>query len=90
MPLQRRLPKRGFHSRKSSLSAEVGLGELEKLDTELVDQAVLVKAGLVPACTRRVKVFLSGKIARPITLKGIPVSAGARRAIEQAGGKVED
>ncbi len=90
MPLQRRLPKFGFTSRKGRFSAEVRLGELQKLDAEVIDLEVLIKAGVVPARTRQAKVILSGEISRAVTLKGVKATRGAKAAIEAAGGKVED
>jgi large subunit ribosomal protein L15 len=90
MPLQRRLPKVGFTSRKANLTAELRLHELEIPDADVVDIAVLKKANLVPANVNKVKVILSGKIARAVKLKGIAVTKGAREAIEKAGGSIED
>jgi large subunit ribosomal protein L15 len=90
MPLQRRLPKFGFISRSASLSAEVRLSELAKIDADVVDMAALIKADVVPAKTQKAKVIASGEITRAIQLKGIKVTPGARKAIEAAGGKIED
>jgi len=89
MPLQRRLPKFGFNSRKSLFRAEVRLSELVKVSAEIIDLAALIEAGIVPVRTKYVKVIASGSIAKPITLRGIPVTKGAKAAIEQVGGKVE-
>lgn len=89
MPLQRRLPKRGFVSLTQDDKAEVRLSELQKLDLEAIDLAVLRAANLVPARATRVKVILSGELKRKIALKGIAVTKGARAAIEAAGGSVE-
>jgi large subunit ribosomal protein L15 len=89
MPLQRRLPKFGFVSRKSLVSAEVRLGELNAIKSEFVDLIELKKANLITANIEFVKVFLSGEIKKPLTLRGIKVTAGAKKAIEAAGGKVE-
>ena len=89
MPLQRRLPKRGFHARVSRYTAEVRLHELAKVDAEVIDLTALKKANLVPIFARKAKVFLSGKLEKPVTLKGIAVTKGAQEAIAQAGGKVE-
>jgi large subunit ribosomal protein L15 len=89
MPLQRRLPKVGFRSRTAKYSAEVRLGELEGLNLDIVDLAVLIKNNIVPAFTQKAKVILSGEIKRAVTLKGINVTGGAKLAIEAAGGKVE-
>ena len=90
MPLQRRLPKVGFASRASKLSAEVRLDELTKVDADLVDIAALIAANIVPAFTQKAKVIASGEIAKAVNLKGIKVTPGARKAIEAAGGKIED
>jgi len=90
MPLQRRLPKVGFASRSFKLSAEVRLDELAKIDTDLIDLAALIKADIVPARTLKAKVIDSGAITKSVQLKGIKVTPGARKAIEAAGGKIED
>ena len=90
MPLQRRLPKFGFSSRVGRFSAEVRLHELANLDAEVIDVTALVKHGVVPVRTRRVKVINSGKLEKAVALKGLHVTAGARAAIEAAGGKIED
>ena len=89
MPLQRRLPKVGFSSRKARYVAEVRLHELARVEDETVDLAALKAAGLVPKSTRRAKVFLSGTIDRAVKVVGLGVSRGARKAIEAAGGSVE-
>ena len=90
MPLQRRLPKVGFSSRSSKLSAEVRLYELTKVDADVIDLASLIKADVVPAMTQKAKVIASGEITKAVNLKGIKVTPGARKAIEAAGGKIED
>ncbi len=90
MPLQRRLPKVGFNSRKARLSAELRLHELELVEGETVDLLSLKRANLVPAQTEKVKVIASGKVTKAVTLKGIAVTPGARKAIEAAGGTIED
>ena len=90
MPLQRRLPKVGFASRSSKLGAEVRLNELTKVDAEIIDLAALIKANIVPAFTQKAKVIASGEISKAVQLKGIKVTPGARKAIEAAGGKIED
>jgi len=89
MPLQRRLPKVGFNSRMAKNSAELRLHELEIPTAELIDIEVLKSLRLVPACTTKVKVILSGKIEKAVKLKGIAVTKGARAAIEKAGGSIE-
>jgi large subunit ribosomal protein L15 len=90
MPLQRRLPKVGFTSRKSFTSAEVRLDALAKIEAELIDLLALKAAGAVPENTQRVKVVNSGEITKAVNLKGIAVTAGAKSAIEAAGGKIEE
>ena len=90
MPLQRRLPKVGFASRSTKLSAEVRLYELTKVDADVIDLAALIKADVVPAKTLKAKVIASGEISKAVNLKGIKVTPGARKAIEAAGGKIED
>lgn len=88
MPLQRRVPKRGFRS-VTPPTAEVRLDALGRLSGE-VDLAALKKAKLVPRDAQRAKVIASGGIQSAVTLKGVAVSAGAAKAIEAAGGSVED
>ena len=88
MPLHRRLPKRGFTSMTRHLNAEVRLGDLDRLSAEEVDVQVLKQAGVVGHNVRSVKVIKSGEINRKVTLRGINASAGARAAIEAAGGSL--
>ena len=90
MPLQRRLPKVGFASRKAKFSDEIRLHELERLGADVVDKATLVKAKLVNQRVEKVKIIESGKLSKAVTIKGLKVTKGARAAIEAAGGKVED
>ncbi len=90
MPLQRRVPKVGFSSRIGRVSDEIRLHELNNLESEVIDLAALRKANLISKSVLHVKVMVSGKIEKPVTLKGIRVSKGAREAIEAAGGKVEE
>lgn len=90
MPLQRRLPKRGFKSLTAAANAEVRLGELELVAVSEIDVLVLKQAGLVSANVLNVKVIASGSIGKAITLKGIKATKGAKAAIEAAGGKVEE
>jgi large subunit ribosomal protein L15 len=89
MPLQRRLPKRGFKSKLKVYAAEITLGELERLGKDEVDLLTLKAAGLVREMVKTVKVIKSGELKRKVTLKGIGVTAGAKSAVEAAGGKVE-
>ena len=90
MPLQKRLPKYGFSSRIGRTTAQVRLGELSKVEGDTVDLAALKAADLVKENVTRARVFLSGELSRALTVKGLAVTKGAREAIEQAGGKVED
>ena len=90
MPLQRRLPKIGFTTAKGRATAEVRLGELAKVDGDVIDLAALRKAGVIFFAIKRAKVIASGTIEKAVTLKGLMVTKGARAAIESAGGKVED
>ncbi|BBF87971.1 50S ribosomal protein L15 [Aquitalea magnusonii] len=89
MPLQRRLPKRGFKSLTARFNAEVRLSELNLLPVDEIDLLALKQAGLVDAQALVAKVVLSGKIERAVKLRGIAATAGARAAIEAAGGSIE-
>jgi large subunit ribosomal protein L15 len=89
MPLQRRLPKIGFRSQKASSTAEVRLHELGLVSEEVVDINALIDAKLVPAETKKVKVILSGKIEKAVKTKGLSFTAGAKKAVEAAGGAIE-
>jgi len=88
MPLQRRLPKRGFKSLTASLTVEIRLSDLERLETTEVDLLTLKAAGLVHGLARGAKVILSGAITRRVTLRGIGATKGARAAIEAVGGVI--
>lgn len=89
MPLQRRIPKSGFKSRKGLLREEIYLSDLNKVDGDIVDFMVLIQQGLIRANTKDVKIVLSGTVSRSLTIRGISITAGARKAIEAANGKVE-
>ena len=89
MPLQRRLPKRGFVSLKKGETAEVRLGDLGRVEADVIDLAALKAAGLVPQVALRAKVILAGELQRKVALKGLAISKGARAAIEAAGGSFE-
>lgn len=89
MPLQRRLPKVGFTSRKSLYRAEIRLHELAKADTDTVDLDALKAANIISGSVKYAKVIASGEISKAVTVKGLGVTKGARAAIEAAGGKVE-
>jgi large subunit ribosomal protein L15 len=90
MPLQRRLPKRGFRSIMAKTMAEIRLHELNLVEGETVDLASLRTAGLLNAGQTRAKVVLSGELDKAVTLQGVGATKGAKAAIEAAGGKVED
>ncbi|MGB5425613.1 MAG: 50S ribosomal protein L15 [Gammaproteobacteria bacterium] len=90
MPLQRRLPKMGFLARKSRFIDELRLNELALVSADVIDLDALKAANLISREVRSVKVFASGSIDKPVTLKGIRVTRGARAAIEAAGGKIEE
>ena len=90
MPLQRRLPKFGFVSRKALVTAEVRLHELEKVTGDVVDLVSLRKANVITSVIKFAKIIASGEISKAVTVKGIRVTKGAKAAIEAAGGKVEE
>ena len=90
MPLQKRLPKYGFTSRISRVTAEIRLSELNSISGDVVDIETLRAAGLINGSIRRAKVFLSGELNKAVTVKGLRVTKGAQAAIEAAGGKVEE
>ena len=89
MPLQRRLPKRGFKSAQLKFNGEITLADLERLGADEVDMLTLKAAGLVGQLVKRVKVIKSGELTRKVALKGVGATAGAKAAIETAGGSVE-
>jgi large subunit ribosomal protein L15 len=89
MPLHRRLPKRGFTSLSRDVVAEVRTSELEHMKATEIDLATLKAERVISRRVPAAKVILSGKLSRKISLKGVPVSKGARAAIEAAGGSVE-
>lgn len=88
MPLQRRLPKRGFVSLTRTRNVEIRLSDLERLPVGEVDLLVLQQAGVVPGGALSAKVILSGKLTKKIVLKGVGATKGARAAIEAAGGSI--
>jgi large subunit ribosomal protein L15 len=88
MPLQRRLPKRGFKSQSAKFNGEVSLAALERLGASEVDLLTLKQAGLVNELVRNVKVIKSGEIKKAVKLNGIAATAGAKAAIEAAGGSI--
>jgi large subunit ribosomal protein L15 len=89
MPLQRRLPKVGFSSRVGRTTDEIRLHELAKVEGDVVDLVALKSANLIRQDVKRVKIIDSGKIEIAVTVRGLGVTAGARIAIEAAGGKIE-
>ncbi len=88
MPLQRRLPKRGFKSHLLQFNAEINLTDLERLAADDVDMLTLKAAGLVSQLAKVVKVVKTGELTKKVSLKGIGATAGAKAAIEAAGGSV--
>jgi large subunit ribosomal protein L15 len=88
MPLQRRLPKRGFKSALLKYNAEITLGQLEAFAADEVDLLSLKQAGVVAQIVKNVKVIKSGELTRKVVLKGIGATAGAKAAIEAAGGQI--
>jgi large subunit ribosomal protein L15 len=90
MPLQRRLPKRGFLAVTIDKSVEVRSGDLSKVGAEAIDLASLKKAGLVAGDTKRAKIILAGAVDKKFTVSGIAASKGAKAAIEKAGGSIAE
>ena len=90
MPIQRRLPKRGFNSPMAKFSAEVRLSDREKLKETAIDLGVLKNAGVVPAHTKQAKLIKSGKLTRKLELSGLGVTKGAREAVLAAGGSIAE
>ena len=88
MPLQRRLPKRGFKSLEANFKAEVRLSDINALPIDTIDMLVLKQAGIVPQLAKNVRVILTGKIEKSVKLVGIAATKGAKAAIEAAGGSV--
>lgn len=89
MPLQRRLPKIGFTSRKAGYVAELRLDDLAKIDADVIDLAAIKAADLVPEKIKSVKVVKTGELTKAVKLSGVRTTAGAKAAIEAAGGSVE-
>ncbi|OIQ88411.1 50S ribosomal protein L15 [mine drainage metagenome] len=90
MPIQRRLPKRGFVSLTKDNTARVRTSELVAVVGDTIDMLALMQANVIPAGVRAVKVYLSGEVTRAINVQGLLLSKGARAAIEAAGGKVAE
>ena len=89
MPLQRRLPKTGFRSRKALVTQEVRVGDLSKVEGDRVTLETLLKAGLINANIKFVKIMLAGELKSPVTVAGLRISEGAKQAVLAAGGQVE-
>jgi large subunit ribosomal protein L15 len=89
MPLQRRIPKSGFRSKQSLYRQEIYLSDLNQVEDAVIDFAVLRASGLINANIKDVKIIGSGELNRAVTIRGIAVTAGARKAIEAAKGKIE-
>lgn len=90
MPIQRRLPKMGFKSRVAKTIDEINLSELARLDAAIIDLDVLKAAGLINKAILQVKVILSGELTTVVKLKGLRVTKGARKVIEDLGGSIEE
>jgi large subunit ribosomal protein L15 len=90
MPLQRRLPKRGFISLTRNDTAQVRLSEIAKMPVDTIDLAALKQAGFVPHAALAAKLFLSGKLDKKVTFVGILATKGAKAAVEAAGGSFQD
>lgn len=90
MPIQRRLPKMGFTSKAAKLHAEVRLEDLTKIDAEIIDISVLKEKNIVSEKIKHIKVIFSGKIEKPIKVKGFKLTKGAQEAILNAGGSIEE
>lgn len=90
MPIQRRLPKRGFNSAISKLTAEIRLSDIERMSETEIDLGVLKAAGVVQAQIVQAKLIKSGTLTRKVTIKGVGVTKGAREAIAAAGGSVAE
>ena len=90
MPLQRRLPKRGFKSLTRARNYEIRLTDLERMPHDEIDLLALQAAGIVPGDALSAKVILAGEISRKVTLKGVGATKGAKAAIEAAGGSVAE
>lgn len=90
MPIQRRIPKSGFRSRQARYHQEVYLSDLELIDADNIDLSTLIEMGVIRRNTKDVKIIASGKLSRAITVRGLAVTAGARKMIEAAKGTVEE
>ncbi len=89
MPLQRRLPKRGFTARVNRHAVEIRLNELNNIEADIIDLDALKAASIITQSTNKAKVILSGEVTKAVKLKGITATKGALAAIENAGGSIE-
>ena len=90
LPLQRRIPRFGFRSRIGAVTAEVRVGELDRVIGDEVTLESLKAANIVAKQVKRARVFLSGEVHRAMTIKGVALTRGARAAVEKAGGTIEE
>jgi large subunit ribosomal protein L15 len=90
MPIQRRLPKTGFTSRIGRKVDQVTLSEIDLISADIVDLKALQDAGVVNKSMLRAKIILSGELSKPVNIKGLLVTKGARKIIEDLGGRIED
>lgn len=90
MPIQRRLPKRGFNSLTKAYNAKVRTSELNKIEPGIVDLLSLKAANIIPEISLTVKIYLSGEVKKKFTLQGVTLTKGAKQAIEAAGGKIQE
>lgn len=90
MPMQKRLPKYGFSSRISRVTAQIRTSELNAVNEDVIDLGALKRADLIGTHIERAKIFLSGDVKKAVTIKGLGVTKGAQQAIEQAGGRIEE
>ena len=90
MPIQRRLPKLGFSSRVGRFTDEIRTSELQNMTADVIDMKTLQESGLIGKNIKQVKVILSGDISKPVKLKGLLVTKGAKKAIEDQGGSIEE
>jgi large subunit ribosomal protein L15 len=89
MPIQRRLPKMGFRSRTAKVTDEINLSEIARVKADLIDMNALREAGLITSTIQEVKVILSGELQKAVKIKGLRVTKGARKVIEDLGGSIE-
>ena len=90
LPLQRRIPRFGFRSRIGAVTAEVRVGELDRVIGDEVTLESLKAANIVAKRVKRARIFLSGEVHRAMTIKGVALTRGARAAVEKAGGTIEE